>query len=263
MIFSERVDNFFLRYLTECLALLPFCVCMFSLCLHWFSLSTRQTSAIQRLKKHSLSIENIKFLVITENSGNLQNHSVSLFGFCWGSSGEFTFMNHHQEATLLCWLTRFFLALNTTAEVYFQWIICVPFSYKCANKHTQTRTGVGKRRLFYANHRLFPSLFLSPQATHNKQSHFFLFAPFFSLSLSCPLFSLLFLPSLSPSPVSTSPSLPSLSFHLLRLFLFIAFYCTYPLHRRGEWISKLILDSCSGWWATLRIWIGNTASDLG
>lgn len=157
MIFSERVDNFFFRHLTECLV--SFCVCMFSLCLHWFSLSTCHTSAIQRLKKHSLLIENIKFLVITENSGNLQNHPVSVFGFCWCSSGEFTFMNHHQEATLLCWLTRFFLALNTTAQVYFQWIICVP--YKCANKHTHTCTGVGKRRLFYANHGLFPSLYCS------------------------------------------------------------------------------------------------------
>lgn len=141
--------------------------------------------------------------------------------------------------------------------------MCTILLQVCKQTHTYTHRCWQEEALLCKPWALPLSLLLSPQATRNKQSHFFLSASFFSLSLSCPLFSLLFHPSLSPSPVSTSPSFPSLSFHLLRLFLFIAFYCAYPLHRRGEWITKLILDSCSGWWATLRIWIANTASDLG
>lgn len=258
MIFSERVDNFFLRYLTECLV--SFCVCMFSLCLHLFSLShlcyPKAKEAFTLNRKYQIPCDNWKF-----------RESPKSFGFSlWILLMQFR--NSHSWTIIkkphFCadWPVSSLLLTQPLKFIFSESYVYRSLTSVQTNTHIHAQV-LAREALLCKPWALPLSVLLSPQATRNKQSHFFLSASFFSLSLSCPLFSLLFHPSLSPSPVSTSPSFPSLSFHLLRLFLFIAFYCAYPLHRRGEWISKLILDSCSGWWATLRIWIGNTAADLG
>lgn len=109
---------------------------------------------------------------------------------------------------------------------------------------------------FFSVKRLLPL----PQATHNKCNHFALchcpssspllhlshsLSFHFSVSSRChsPLCLLISSDSrllCSSIPCHVLPSLP-------------------PLHRRGEWISKLIPDFCFGWWATLQIRIGNSA----
>lgn len=124
------------------------------------------------------------------------------------------------------------------------------------------RRSVWKMKLFYVNRLLsLRRLHITSVTTNLSLSlSLSLFPSHFLAHLLSHLFhhsfSSVTLPLVSPSPqiLPLSSSAP----------LFFVIFCRLsPPLRRGEWISKLIPDSCSGWWATLRIRIGNSASDLG
>lgn len=130
-------------------------------------------------------------------------------------------------------------------------IVSLPFSYRCTPPpHTHTQKLIQSLGHYSSeNEALLCELSSLPQATHNNHDHLTLF-------LSVP-------PPLSFLPICFHTChvylillchSPTLSPHLLRFFLafsaplfFVMFCHLSPPHRRGEWISKLIPDSCSGW----------------
>lgn len=160
-------------------------------------------------------------------------------------------------------------------------IICPSFFSK-VYRHTQTlthtlmealshkRRSVWRMKLFSVNRLRSLSLSPPPQDTYIHLSRF-LSIFFFPVHSYFPfLFHLSH--STSPSHFSSLASTLSLvissdSVSLSSSPLFFVMFCRPPPQplppRRGEWISKLIPDSCSGWWATLQIRIENSASDLG
>lgn len=107
------------------------------------------------------------------------------------------------------------------------------------------RRSVWKMKLFYVNRLLSLRRLHITSVTTNLPLSLSRFPSHFLAHL---LLSHLFLTHSPPSLFPLSPHLPRFCLSLPPLLYSLSFFCCLsPPHRRGEWISKLIPDSCSGW----------------